>query len=136
MRRRALLAFLCGTALTCPFAAGATSRQSPNGLKMKRSSPTPAHGSHTTRYRADSRRLEALAEPGSVFVSQAVFNHVRGRTKVAFEDIGEQSLKNMAEPVRVYRVGSVADTGRDGSWRGGAQARDQRGKPGHVRRSH
>src|SRR5262249_27147786 len=54
-------------------------------------------------------RLEALAEPGSVFVSQTVFNHVRGKTKVAFEDLGEQSLKNMAEPVRVYRIGSVAE---------------------------
>jgi adenylate cyclase len=54
-------------------------------------------------------RLEAMAEPGSIFVSQAVFNHVRGKTKVAFEDLGEQSLKNMAEPVRVYRIGSVAE---------------------------
>jgi adenylate cyclase len=54
-------------------------------------------------------RLEAMAEPGSVFVSQTVFNHVRGKTKVAFEDLGERSLKNMAEPVRVYRIGGVAE---------------------------
>jgi adenylate cyclase len=54
-------------------------------------------------------RLEAMADPGSVFVSQTVFSHVRGKTKFAFEDLGEQSLKNMAEPVRVYRIGGVAE---------------------------
>jgi len=51
-------------------------------------------------------RLEALAEPGSVVVSQTVFSHVRGKSKLGFEDLGEQNLKNMAEPVRVYRIGS------------------------------
>src|SRR5215469_13015154 len=51
-------------------------------------------------------RLEALAEPGSVVVSQTVFSHVRGKTKLGFEDLGEQDLKNMAEPVRVYRIGN------------------------------
>ena len=49
-------------------------------------------------------RLEALAKPGSVFVSQTVFNHVRGKVSFTFEDLGEQTLKNMAEPVRVYGV--------------------------------
>ena len=49
-------------------------------------------------------RLEAMAEPGSVFVSQTVFSHVRGKVQLGFEDLGEQNLKNMAEPVRVYRV--------------------------------
>ena len=49
-------------------------------------------------------RLEALADPGSVFVSQTVFSHVKGKVKLDFEDLGEQKLKNMAEPVRVYRV--------------------------------
>lgn len=52
-------------------------------------------------------RLEALAEPGTVFVSQTVFNHVKGKTKLDFEDLGEQNLKNMAEPVRVYRISST-----------------------------
>ena len=51
-------------------------------------------------------RLEALAEPASVFVSETVFNHVRGKVSLGFEDLGEQILKNMAEPVRVYRVTS------------------------------
>jgi adenylate cyclase len=49
-------------------------------------------------------RLETLAEPGSVFLSQAVFSHVRGRVPFRFEDLGERSLKNMVEPVRVFRV--------------------------------
>jgi adenylate cyclase len=49
-------------------------------------------------------RIEGLAEPGSVFISQTVFSHVKGKTKLDFEDLGERSLKNMAEPVRVYRL--------------------------------
>ena len=49
-------------------------------------------------------RLEALADPGSVFVSRTVFNHVRGKVKLGFDDLGDQQLKNIAEPVRVYRV--------------------------------
>jgi len=50
-------------------------------------------------------RLEALAEPGSVFVSQVVYSQVRGKLPYGFKDLGDQSLKNMAEAVRVYRVG-------------------------------
>jgi adenylate cyclase len=52
-------------------------------------------------------RLEALAEPGSVYVSQTVFSHVRGKAEVRFDDLGELALKNMSEPVKVYRVASV-----------------------------
>ena len=58
-------------------------------------------------------RLEALADPGSVVVSQTVYNHVRGKGPFTFEDVGEQNLKNMAEPVHVYRLsaaGHVATT--------------------------
>src|SRR5262249_26747606 len=50
---------------------------------------------------------EALAEPGSVVVSRTVFNHVRGKVKLGFEDLGEHRLKNMVEPVHVYRVFSA-----------------------------
>jgi adenylate cyclase len=50
-------------------------------------------------------RLEALAEPGAVCVSAIVQSQVEGRLDCAFEDRGEQSLKNIARPVRVYRVG-------------------------------
>jgi adenylate cyclase len=49
-------------------------------------------------------RLEALAEPGGICVSQVVRNQVRDKLDVAFEDLGEQRLKNIARPVHVYRV--------------------------------
>jgi adenylate cyclase len=49
-------------------------------------------------------RLEALAEPGEVRVSGAVHDQVQGRLECSFEDTGEQNLKNIARPVRVYRV--------------------------------
>ena len=49
-------------------------------------------------------RLEALAEPGGICVSGRVQEDVHGKLDVAFEDTGEQQLKNIARPVRVYRV--------------------------------
>ncbi len=50
-------------------------------------------------------RLEGIAEPGGICVSGVVHDQVQGRLDCAFADIGEQSLKNIARPVRVYRVG-------------------------------
>jgi TolB-like protein len=49
-------------------------------------------------------RLEGLAEPGAVLISHTVHDHVRDRLPLAFEDLGEQQVKNIARPVRVYRV--------------------------------
>jgi hypothetical protein len=49
-------------------------------------------------------RLEALAEPGGICVSRTVFNHVRGKAEVGFEDLGAQKVKNIPEPVHVYRA--------------------------------
>jgi adenylate cyclase len=49
-------------------------------------------------------RLEARATPGGVLVSQAVHDQVRDRLDLAFEDLGELDLKNIARPVRVYRL--------------------------------
>jgi adenylate cyclase len=54
-------------------------------------------------------RLEALAEPGGICVNRAVRDQIRDRLAVTFDDIGEQSLKNIARPVRVYRVRLAAD---------------------------
>jgi TolB-like protein/class 3 adenylate cyclase len=51
-------------------------------------------------------RIEALAEPSGVFVSYTVHDHVRDRLPFVFEDLGEQQVKNIARPVRVYRVGA------------------------------
>jgi len=49
-------------------------------------------------------RLEGLAEPGGICVSARVQEDVRGKLNIAFQDTGEQQLKNIALPVRVYRV--------------------------------
>jgi adenylate cyclase len=49
-------------------------------------------------------RIEALADPGGVLVSNTVHDHVRDRLPFVFEDLGEQQVKNIARPVRVYRV--------------------------------
>jgi adenylate cyclase len=49
-------------------------------------------------------RLEALAEPGGVLVSRMVRDNVRDKLDYIFEDLGEQQVKNIARPVRVYRV--------------------------------
>jgi adenylate cyclase len=53
-------------------------------------------------------RLQASAEPGSIFVSETVFNHVRGKVNAGFQDLGEHSLKNIADPVRIYKVSGTA----------------------------
>jgi adenylate cyclase len=47
-------------------------------------------------------RLEGLAEPGGICVSRVVRDQVRDRLDYAFEDLGEQQVKNIARPVRVY----------------------------------
>jgi len=49
-------------------------------------------------------RLEALAEPGGICVSRVVRDQVRDKLDFSFEDMGEQQVKNIARPVRVYRV--------------------------------
>src|SRR3984893_7549928 len=49
-------------------------------------------------------RLEALAEPGGICVSEDAFRQVRGKIEAEFADIGEQSLKNIARPLSVYRI--------------------------------
>jgi TolB-like protein len=49
-------------------------------------------------------RLEGLAEPGGICVSAGVHDQVRDKLDLAFEDAGDQQLKNIARPVRVYQV--------------------------------
>src|SRR5712671_3425627 len=56
-------------------------------------------------------RLEALAEPGGICVSRVVRDQVRDRLAFAFEDMGEQRVKNIARPVRVHRVKLFEDEG-------------------------
>jgi|HubBroStandDraft_6_1064221.scaffolds.fasta_scaffold65508_3 TolB-like protein/class 3 adenylate cyclase len=49
-------------------------------------------------------RLEALAEPGGICLSAAAHEQVRDRLSIAFDDLGEQQVKNIARPVRTYSV--------------------------------
>jgi adenylate cyclase len=56
-------------------------------------------------------RLEALAEPGGICVNRAVRDQVRDKVDLAFEDLGEQQVKNIARPVRAYRVVTDAAVG-------------------------
>lgn len=49
-------------------------------------------------------RLEGIAEPGGICVSRAVADQARGKVEAKFEDLGSQTLKNIAEPVEVFRV--------------------------------
>ena len=49
-------------------------------------------------------RLETLAQPGGIYVSRVVRDQVRDKLDFSFEDLGEQQVKNIARPVRVYRV--------------------------------
>jgi len=60
-------------------------------------------------------RLEALCDPGSLCISNSVHEQVVGKVDATFDDLGEQSVKNIARPVRVYRLAanSVAETKTD-----------------------
>jgi adenylate cyclase len=49
-------------------------------------------------------RLEGIAEPGGIYISEDAFRQVRGKVGTEFADMGEQSLKNIARPLRVYRA--------------------------------
>ena len=49
-------------------------------------------------------RLEGLAEPGGICISQTVLNHARGKIAFDVEDLGERALKNIVQPIHVYRV--------------------------------
>ncbi len=71
-------------------------------------------------------RLQALSQPGGLFISGKVYEEVRDRTKLAFEDLGDRDLKNIDRPVRVFRLrpgavatkkGTVPSPGRRGGWR-------------------
>ena len=58
-------------------------------------------------------RLEALAEPGGIMVSRNVYDQVRDKLSFGFEDMGEQTVKNIARPIGVHRISlgeSVAST--------------------------
>jgi adenylate cyclase len=57
-------------------------------------------------------RLEAIAEPGGICISRVVRDQIRDKLPYRFEDMGEQSVKNIARPVRAYAMSAneVAST--------------------------
>ncbi len=59
-------------------------------------------------------RLEGLADPGGIAVSESVLGVVKRRVAASFDDLGEQPVKNIAEPVRAYRVRAAAVAGVTG----------------------
>ena len=58
-------------------------------------------------------RIEALADAGGVLVSNTAYESVRDRLPFVFEDLGEQQVKNIARPVRVYRVHNAGTAARN-----------------------
>ena len=63
-------------------------------------------------------RLEGIAEPGGVCISDDAHRQIRGKIDIAFDDIGEQTLKNIAEPMRAWHIrlaGEDASAIRPGS---------------------
>ena len=59
-------------------------------------------------------RLEGLAEPGGICLSDDAYRQVRGKIEAEFEDLGERDLKNVAEPVRIYRITACCGPGSCG----------------------
>ena len=49
-------------------------------------------------------RLEGLADAGGIFISGTVYEHLKTKIAVAYEDLGQRQVKNISEPVHVYRV--------------------------------
>jgi class 3 adenylate cyclase len=63
-------------------------------------------------------RLEGLAEPGGICISRGIHDHVAKKFPYRFEDLGEQSVKNIAQPIRVFRIlldGRKAEPEPDGA---------------------
>ncbi|MFZ2099513.1 MAG: adenylate/guanylate cyclase domain-containing protein [Oricola sp.] len=72
-------------------------------------------------------RLQELAEPGGIFVSQSVAENARSLAEISFEYLGEREVKNIADAIEVYRVGAAGiatlqrghrKAGRPARWRG------------------
>jgi adenylate cyclase len=57
-------------------------------------------------------RLEALAQPGTVCISQTVYDQVRNKLNLDYRPLGSHRVKNIAEPVRAYAVGVAASASR------------------------
>jgi len=67
-------------------------------------------------------RLEGLAEPGGIAISQQVFDQVEAKLDLRYRDLGERRVKNIAKPVRVYAIGLDGDDLTARASAGGASA--------------
>ena len=69
-------------------------------------------------------RLQALAAPGGIVVSEAVRGAVKNRVAARFDDLGAQAVKNIADPVRAFAVGAprLREEGRSGNRQRRAEA--------------
>src|SRR6266446_2487458 len=68
-------------------------------------------------------RLEALAQPGTICISQTVYEHVKNKLDLNYRPLGSHRVKNISEPVRAYAVGVAAVTPRSKKqWRSLAAA--------------
>jgi len=75
-------------------------------------------------------RLESIADPGGICISASVYEQIKGKFDVHFEDMGQQELKNIAGEVRAYRViRQSAETPATGAPRSAAEAFQMPGKP-------
>jgi adenylate cyclase len=74
-------------------------------------------------------RLEGLAAPGGITVSESIRTAVRGKVGAAFEDQGEQKVKNIPDPVRAYRVTVEGETAPAGGAAARADGDAPRDKP-------
>jgi len=82
-------------------------------------------------------RLEGFAEPGGNCLSDDAYRQVRDRVAEVFTDLGEQALKNIARPIRVYRIDlnpSLATAGQKTAAPALASAPHRRGRPGDARK--
>ena len=66
-------------------------------------------------------RLESLADGGGICIAGSVYEQIKAKLALGYEDLGAQTVKNIAEPVRVYRVqmepGAAAPRGRRAPWK-------------------
>ncbi len=69
-------------------------------------------------------RLEGLSEPGAVYVSGTVYDQASGKLAATFDDLGEQTVKNITRPVRVYRAQPGQRAGQE-TGNGAARAQAQ-----------
>jgi len=79
--------------------------------RLPPTSPAPRRTTTRARRQNIAARLEGIAQPGAICLSEDAFRQVRARLDLAVSDIGEVQLKNITQPVRVYslEVGVAAE---------------------------